>query len=561
METQLNLKDLQGAIRRRYKLCLFIFIFVFLIAVLVAMLLPAIYKSSAMILIEEQQIPTDYVKSTITSYAEERLQMITRQIMKYSQMKKVIQQFDLYPEMVANDEMGKAITELKESIQLETISFTEGDKTATVAFSLSYEGAEPKVVMKVTEALSQLYLHEEHKARAKLASVTTDFFKQELAALKEQVKFYEDRMREFKSKYIGALPENTAFNMQNVSRLEMELERINTSIRSLEDRKIYLKGQLANVEPLSPVTTSSGKLASNPKQRLKGLRLELIQQQARLSEKHPDIRKLKAEIAKLEAQVGESDEAVGKVKLLTDKRAQLAELRGRLSAKHPDVKRLTREVAILSREVDKLLTAKSISEISEERPDNPAYIQLLTQVASADAQIKSLREKEAKIQENLSDLRSKLSNAPLIEQEYNEISLDLNNAKQKYKEILGNLTTAQVAQEMERQQKGEKFTILEPAYLPSAPYKPNRLAIVLLGFFLAVAVSVTIAAIQEAMDSTLKNEEELARASNLPVFSSISLVQTDEDHRRKRIRYLLCTACAISACLIILAIASRLSPS
>jgi uncharacterized protein involved in exopolysaccharide biosynthesis len=559
METQLNLKDLQGGIRRRYKLCLSIFVFVFLIAVLVAILLPPIFKSSAMIMIEEQQIPTEYVKSTITSYAEERLQMITRQIMKYSQLKNIIQQFDLYPEMVANDDMAGAVNELKESILLETINFSEGNKSATVAFNLSYEGAEPKVVMKVTEALSRLYLQEEYKAREKLASVTTDFFKQELATLKEQVKFHEDRMREFKSKHIGALPENTAFNMQNVSRLEMELERINSTIRSLEDRKIYLKGQLANVEPLKPVTTSQGKLASNPKQRLKGLRLELIQQQARLSEKHPDIRKLKAEIAKLEAQVGTSDEAVDKIKLLSDKRTKLAELKGRLSAKHPDVIRLTKEVNILSRQVDKLLTEKSIVEISEDRPDNPAYINLLTQVASADAQINSLRGKENKIQSNLLDLRAKLSNAPLIEQEYNEISLDLNNAKHKYKEILNNLTTAQVAQQMERQQKGEKFTILEPAYLPSAPYKPNRLAIVLLGFLVAVGISVTIAAVQEAMDHTLKNEEELARESNLPVFSSISLVQTDEEHRRKRIRYVLCTAGVISACLIILAIANRIA--
>lgn len=560
METQLNLKDLQGAIRRRYKLCLVIFILVFMIAALVAMLLPPIYKSSAMIMIEEQQIPTDYVKSTITSYAEERLQMITRQIMKYSQLKKIVQQLDLYPEMVANDDMTGAVEELRESILLEPINFSEGNKSSTVAFSLSYEGTEPKIVMKVTEALSQLYLQEEYKARERLASVTTDFFKQELATLKEQVKFHEDRMREFKSKHIGALPENTAFNLQNVSRLEMELERINSTIRSLEDRKIYLKGQLANVEPLNPVTTSQGKFASNPKQRLKGLRLELIQQQARLSEKHPDIRKLKAEIAKLEAQVGTSDEAVDKIKLLSDKRSKLAELKGRLSAKHPDVIRLTKEVNILSRQVDKLLTEKTMVEISEDRPDNPAYINLLTQVASADAQIKSLREKEDNIQLNLMDLREKLSNAPLIEQEYNEISLDLNNAKQKYKEILNNLTTAQVAQQMEQQQKGEKFTILEPAYLPYVPYKPNRLAIVLLGFLVAIGISVTIGAIQEGMDHSLKNEEELVKASNLPVFSSISLVQTDEEHRRKRIRYVLCTAGVIGACLILLAIASGIAP-
>ena len=559
MDIKLSLTDIQGFIRRRYKTSLFIFVLILLAAGVVAIVLPPMYKSSAMILIEEQQIPTDYIKSTITSYAEERLQMVTRQIMKYSQLRNIIQQFDLYPEMVANDDMGRAVDKLKRSIERETISFRGGNKSSTLAFSLSYEGYDPKTVMKVTEALSKLYLQEEYKAREKLASVTTDFLKQELKSLKDQVKIHESRMTEFKSKHIGALPENTAFNLQNASRMELELERINTSIRSLEDRKIYLKGQLANVEPLEPVTTAQGKLASNPKQRLKGLRLELLQLQARLSDKHPDIRKLKAEIKKLEAQVGTSDQAVEKVKLLNNKRAKLAEMKGRLSAKHPDVVRLTKEVNILSRQVDNLLTDKSITEISEGHPDNPAYINLLTQVAAADAEIKSLKEKEGNIQKNLADLQSKLSSAPLLEQEYNEIAMDLNNAKQKYKEILNNLTTAQVAQKMERQQKGEKFTILEPAYFPSSPHRPNRIAIVVLGFMFGLCVAFSVAVIQEGMDHTLKDTKELAKISNLPVLSSLSLVQTVEEHRRKRNRYMLCTAGIISVCLIILAIASRVA--
>jgi uncharacterized protein involved in exopolysaccharide biosynthesis len=456
--------------------------------------------------------------------------------------------------------MASAVEELKESIELKTISFKEGKKASTVAFNLSFEGKDPKTVKKVTEALSQLYIQEEHKAREKLVSVTTDFLKQELDVLKAQVELQEDRMQEFKSKHFGALPENTAFNLQNVSRLEMELERNNARVRSLEDRRIYLKGQLANIEPLKPVTTAQGKVASNPKERLKRLRLELIQLQARLSDRHPDIRKLKSEISKLEGRVGNSDDAVEKIKLLSAKRAKLAELKGRLSEKHPDVIKMTKEVNNLSRQVDKLVTDKSMVEISEDQPDNPAYINLLTQIAAADFEIKSLKEKEERTMTNLSNFRSKLIQAPMIEQEYNAILLDLNNAKQQYKEILNNLTTAQVAQQMERQQKGEKFTILEPAYLPSRPFKPNRIAIVLLGFIIAVGATVAVAAVMEAMDHSIKNEEDLAKISDLPVFSSISLVKTVEEHRRKRIRYVLCTMGAISVCLIILAIASRLAP-
>ena len=525
MNANISIKDIKGLIRRRYKICLSIFSAIVLISIVVALLLPSIYSSTAMILVEEQQIPQEYVKSTITSYAQERLGMITRQVMKYSQLNAIIQEFNLYPDLVQSGKIVQAVREMKEDITIEPVSFKEGTRSATVAFNLSYEGPDPFAVEKVTNALSKLYLKEELKVREKQVSVTTEFLKKELENLKRQVKFHEERISQFKSQHIGELPENAAYNMQNISRLEMQSEGISSRIRTLEDRKIYLKGQLASVEPLSPVTTEQGKLAMNPKERLKVLRLELIRMQARLSAKHPDIRKVKAEIAKLEDQVGHSDESVEKIKMLSEKKARLAELQGRLSPKHPDIISLKKEIKILSRQVDKLLTEKTIVDVSEDKPDNPAYINLLTQVVAAEAEIKSLRQDEAKIKENLEKFRDKISNAPLVEKEYNELTLDFNNAKLKYNEILNKLMTAQVAQQMEEQQMGEKFTILEPAYLPTSPAKPNRVAIILLGFVFGCGAALGTAAVQEQMDRTVKNEDELARLTGIPVLATFSLIK------------------------------------
>lgn len=525
MNANISLKDIKGLIRRRYKICLSVFSAILLISMMIAVLLPSIYSSTAMILIEEQQISQDFVKSTITSYAEERLEMITRQIMKYSQLNAIIQEYGLYPGLVQEGKLIQAVREMKENIEIEPVSVKEGARSANVAFNLSYEGPDPVAVQKVTNALSRLYLKEELKVREKQASVTTGFLKNELENLKQQVKVNEERLSEFKSKHLGELPENAAYNMQNISRLEMQAEGIGSRMRTLEDRKIYLKGQLANIEPLSPVTTEQGKLAMNPKERLKVLRLDLIRMQSRLSGKHPDIRKIKSEIAKLEDQVGHSDESIEKIKMLSEKKARLAELKGRLSSKHPDIIRLKKEVKILSKQVDRLLTEKSIVEVSEDKPDNPAYINLLTQVVAAEAEIKSLRQEEAKINENLEKFRAKISNSPLVEKEYNELTLDFNNAKLRYNEILNKLMTAQVSQQMEIQQMGEKFTILEPAYLPSSPAKPNRIAIILLGFVLGCGAALGTAAVQEQLDRTLKNEDELARLTGIPVLATFSLIK------------------------------------
>jgi uncharacterized protein involved in exopolysaccharide biosynthesis len=560
MNTNLSPEDIQGIIRRRYKLSLFVFCVIFLISIIVAFTLPPIYRSRAMILIEGQQIHQDFVKSTVTSYAEERMQMITRQIMKYSQLKEIIYKFDLYPDLMKTGDLSGAVQKMKESISLEPVNFQEGyDKVATVAFELAYEGKEPVSVKKVTEALSELYIQEELDARKKQASATTGFLKKELENIKQQLKMHEDKISEFKSRHVGELPENTAFNMQNISKLEIEGDRITAKIRSLEERKILLKGQLATTDPLNPIITEQGKVSMNPKERLKVLRLELLRMQSRLSDKHPDVRKIKSEIAKLESQVGGTDATIEKIKMLNRKRAQLAEMKGRLSDLHPDVAQLKKEVDMLSKQVSKLITQKAVAAASEQKPDNPVYINLLTQIAAVDSEIKSLRQESEEIDQNIESFRKKISKSPIIAKEYNELTLDLNNSKQKYNEILNKLMTAQVSQKMEIQQMGERFTILEHANMPLSPHKPNRIIIALLGFVLASGAAFGLAAVREGLDNTLKNEAQLASVSNLTVLSTISFVQTEEERRKKRKRYILAVSSAVLFVFIIFALIDQIS--
>jgi succinoglycan biosynthesis transport protein ExoP len=206
MNAQISLRDIRGIARRRYKAFILIFSAIFFASIVIALALPPIYRSKTMILIEEQQVPQDYVKSTITTYAEERLQMITRQIMKYSQMKEIVNRFNLYPEMMAEGDLQGAVTALQESIEFENISTRQGNKTSTVAFSLAYSGKDPATVQKVTGALADLYLKQENESREKLVSVTTNFLKDELENLKEQVTIHEARISKFKSQHVGELP-------------------------------------------------------------------------------------------------------------------------------------------------------------------------------------------------------------------------------------------------------------------------------------------------------------------------------------------------------------------
>ena len=503
-----------------------------------AVALPPIYKSQAVIVIEAQQIPDEYVKSTITSYAEQRLEMLTREILKFHALREIVDEFNLYPEYRKRGDIASAVEKMKEAVEIEPISSKTGSQSYTVAFNLSFECSDPQKAYAVLDRLSHLYLKKEAATRKKMASATTGLLEKELANLKQQIEEHEKKISTFKEKHFDELPGSAPANLANLQRLEREADQIKTRIRSLEDRKIYLKGQLADVEPLKPIQTNTGEVASNPRERLKTLRLELIRAQARLSPKHPDIIKMKSEIAQLEKQVGKADTTVSNVKRLSALRTELKEMRASKGDKHPDVIALTKQVNELARQVDSMIDQNSISDYSKEKPDNPAYINLMTQIVSADLEIKNLEQDLANTNTLRDEYQRKAENAPNIDRDFNELTLDYENAKTRYNEISGKLLQARVAQEMEVNQQGEHFTITDPAYVPSRPYKPNRLAIMLLGFVLGSAAGIGGAAFQEATDRSRgrdATEEErrqkfhkrLALAAGCLGFLGIVLVAVD----------------------------------
>jgi uncharacterized protein involved in exopolysaccharide biosynthesis len=531
MEKIITASDIKGLIRRRKTIFIALFLFTLLCTLTVVVVLPPIYQSQATIVIEAQQIPDEYVKSSITSYAEQRLSMITREILRFKALKEIIQEFGLYSEHLKNGDFGSAVQEMKAAIEIEPISSKAGQRSYTVAFVLSYEGEGPQKTFAVVDRLSKLYLQKETETREKQAAATTGFLENELKNLKAQIEVHEKKISAFKQRHIDQLPGSTPANLATLQRLERELDQIKGRIRSLQDRKIYLKGQLANIEPLKPIQTDSGQLASNPQQRLQSLRLSLIRARSRLSERHPDIKKLKGEIEELERQVGNTDVTVGKVKHLKKLRTELKEAKASKGEKHPDVINLSKQIDQLAKEVDTLLVQGASAEIAKQKPDNPAYINIMTQIISADLEIKNLTEDLNNTNDLILNYQNRVEKAPVVEQEFSELTLDYNNARKRYNEISGKLLQARVAQEMELQQQGEHFTITDPAYVPTRPSKPNRLAIMLLGFVFAAGAGLGGAAIKEALDHTIKNSNEIAQFEGVDLLVTMPYTPTSEESR------------------------------
>jgi DNA repair exonuclease SbcCD ATPase subunit len=175
----------------------------------------------------------------------------------------------------------------------------------------------------------------------------------------------------------------------------------------------------------------------------------------------------------------------------------------------------------------------------------------MTQMVITDSELNERIQEKNKIKQYLVDYQQRIEKAPMVEQAFNELTIDYENARSKYNEISNKLQEARVAQGMEETQRGERFSIIESAQLPERPYKPNRLGIILLGFLLATCAALGISAFQESLDNSVKTSDELSALTGVPVFSVITLVQTEEEKRAKRVKKIAWSAGVVGAIVLI----------
>jgi len=542
MDKELDRIQIKDLIRRRKKGFIVIFLLLFLTGFLIALALPPIYKSDAIIEIEDQVIKEGFVQATTDDYVEERIGKINQQILSRPKLEEIIKKFDLYSLGNNQTDISELVNRLRKNLQLKTIVSEMQSKPGgrnlsfTVAFKLSYQGKDPETVQKVTTTLADFYIKEDIKSTERILSATTDFFEAELERLKKDIEIQEKNVSEFKEKHSRELPSDLGFNIQTVTRLERELDRANMRLRSLNEKKIFLESQLAQVEPLSPIVVDGEKIAINPNQHLKELNIRLIKLKSIYSAKHPDIKKLKKEIRELETQVQASDISIEKVKRLRQLENELTALEGKLGSKHPDVKALKKEIALLSKEVNNLMTETAKLKISEEKPDNPAYINLVTRNSAIKTEMRAIEADKKNIVQSIELYQKRIEKAPVVEKELNALTRDYQAAKNKYNEIWNKLTTAQVTKKVEGKQIGRRFSIASPAYLPTKPYKPNRLAIILVSFLIAIGTSSLFAAFKESLDNSVRSTDQIRQITNVPVLSSISYIVTDSEKRVRRFK-------------------------
>ena len=464
---------------------------VFLIAFLTVLLIPPIYRSTSTILIEEQEIPREYVATTVTGFAEQRLQSINQRIMSTTRLLEIINRFNLYEDLRKKLTTEEVIEIMRKDIRMDTISADVMDKRrggfgptapVTIAFTLSYEGKSPSVVQQVANVLASLFLEENLKEREQKSAGAFKFLDEEARTVREQLEGLDAKIAVYKEKHITELPELLQVNLQTLDRIERDIDMSRDQLRTLKEKESYLQVQLA------AIPTDA---ANQDRTLVKELKARLVQMTSKFSDKHPDVIKTRAEIAELEK---------------------------RLAAQSKD----------------NISGGEKPLFSPTDQPDNPAYVTLASQLGSTQAEIESIKRQIEELNRKRDDYRRRMELSPKVEEAYKAFLSKRNNTQAKFDDLMKKALEARVVQGLEKEQMGEKFTLIDPARLPEKPVKPNIPAILLIGVFLGIGAGVGTAALKEFSDQSVRNPKILTDLTSLPVLVSIPNIVTGKDIAKKK---------------------------
>ena len=456
--TNLTLSDLVRSLRRR-PLWVIVPVLLGLGAAYGALhLMTPIYRASTLVMVEKQKVPADYVKPTVTSGMEERLSTIEQQITNRSNLERIVQEMDLYPEMRQTEPLEKVARVARDNLTVAK----KGDSVFTIYF----KDADPVKAANTANRIAELFILENLKLREDQAQGTSTFLEAELEQTKQRLEQQEAKIAAFKSLYMGQLPEQRDTNLQAVGQLQDKLEINMDALDKAETRKIILQRQIAELTQPVPVPIQLPAAPAAPKgpTRLEQLQTQLVELRTRYTDQHPDVIRLEAEIAQLR-------------KIQSGQEIEVSEA--------PPVPQFT-------------------------TPKVPP--ELRAQLDAVDMEIRGLHAERARILSDIGNTQGRLENVPRVEQQLLSLTRDYDNIQKSYENLLSKRIEAKLAENLEKSRQSEQFNILEKAIPPADPYSPNRLLFLAIGLAGGTLLGLIAAFLRDQTDSTFTEGEALQHA-------------------------------------------------
>ena len=496
------------------------------LAYALCIVLPKSYRSTTVIMVENQRIPESYVSAVVGGTISERLTLIKQQVLSRTVLQHVIEEFKLMPPNESDEGAKEGLIEaLRKNIVVDTKGAPGSNRIDS--FSISFAHQDPRTAMLVTANLANQFVDENLRAREQLVEGTTEFLDQELARAKTSLEEQEHAIAMFKRKYMGELPGQMDANLQTLNRFQRDLTSVSESIQNRSDRRAALQKMLNMYETMgvallegpreslqdqtnesqtqvrsSSATSGRAVRGSDPLSvRLRELERQLITLTAEYKSTYPDIVQLKQEIAQVKAQLAERTGA-GERETKEEGDSPKASVERKLAAKIVPVD-------------------PYLHELKRERDEN-------------EVGLIGMKEQQRRLIDQIREYQGRVERAPEREQDLIVLQRDYENTKKNYQALLDKQLNARVSENLEKRQKAEKFRILDPANLPTRPESPDTMKIMLAGLMLGCGLGYGTAFGLEFMAGVIRSPDEAERLFGLPVLAVISQFQLAYTNERTK---------------------------
>jgi polysaccharide chain length determinant protein (PEP-CTERM system associated) len=464
------------------------------------------YQSEMLIQVVPQRVPDSYVRSTVTMRTEERLNALSKQVMSRTELERLIEQMDLYPEERNEKEMQDVVLMMRAKIELEPVR-SQRDTRETDAFYIRFAYPDRTIATKVTKALGDLFINVNAQDRGDLARVTREFLQTQLSEARQRLEATERRLEQFRERNAGRLPTQLDSNMQAIRGTQMELQAVVESLARDRDRKLMLERLYADaqteVAPAQPAPPPVQVPAGAPpdsvvpsgtaQQQLKAAKEQLARLELRLKPEHPDILRLKRLIRDLEARV--ADDADKAAKAPASEPAPLTQ------------EQITRRDRIQ---------------------------QMRAEIESLQRQLEFKEAEEQRVRKTIADYQRRIEQVPGVESEWIALTRDYDTQQTAYKDLLAKSEQSKVAAELEKGEIGEQFRVLDPARPPVRPVGLVRLQVNGIGAFAGLALGILLAALLEVLDTTFHSAQDIMDVLKVPVIARVPYLPNDSDRQQQQ---------------------------
>ena len=445
---------------------------------------PAVYESSAKMLIEQMDLPVELTGGIgAQEYVEQRLQRTRQRVLTDSNAKAMIERHHLYESTFGEGLLEEKLDEFNANVlitpQVTGVIDPKSMRAAdlTYAFDVAFRDSDPETSQKVAAELAGLFVSSSAAQAKEEAQREISFARAESDRTATELREREGRLAKFRQQHPSGLPDDRIRNQERAMAFERELATVDSDLRAARARQELYTAQLRDTPRDSPVLDETGQVVLRGQDRLAVAQQELMAARSKYSDNHPDVRRLKREIASLTAEANAS---------------------------------------------------------STSAPTNPAFIQLQSQVNAAAIEVRELSGRRSQLGSALSEIESAISVSPQIEEQYADLVRDYEVIKTQYEQLRSQQANAELKLKA-ADSAAETYVLINPARVPEDPVEPDRVALMFLGIVLAIAAGLGTAFLLNAADPTVRGRLDIIELAGAEPFAQIPTIRTQFEIRKRKV--------------------------